>query len=191
VAVAWNRPRCPQANGVVERSQGTGKRWAEPATCGDAAELRRRLGEQDEIQRGRYPSIGGLSRMAAFPGLAHSGRAYRAEAEAAAWDRAAVLAHLADYVLVRRVSRSGTVSVYNRDRYVGKALAGRDVYVSLDPLAAEWVYTGADGACYRRQAAEELTADRIRGLDVSRRRDRGDPERRKEAAPLPAQPPCA
>jgi hypothetical protein len=191
VGVTWNRPRCPQANGVVERSQGTGKRWAEPATCGDADELRRRLGEQDEIQRGRYPSIGGLSRMAAFPGLAHSGRAYRPEDEAAAWDLGRVLGHLAGYAAVRRVNASGAVSLYNRDRYVGKALAGRDVYVSLDPLTAEWVYAGADGACYRRQKAEELTAERIGGLDVSRRRDRPAPARRKGAAPLPAQPPCA
>ena len=33
VEIIWNPPRRPQDNGVVEHSQGTGKRWAEPATC--------------------------------------------------------------------------------------------------------------------------------------------------------------
>ena len=33
VGVAPNPPRRPQDNGVVERSQGTGKRWGEPWTC--------------------------------------------------------------------------------------------------------------------------------------------------------------
>src|SRR5688500_11212947 len=34
----WNPPRRPQDNGVVERSQGTGKRWGEPHTCASACE---------------------------------------------------------------------------------------------------------------------------------------------------------
>lgn len=188
VAVTWNPPRCPQANGVVERSQGTGKRWAEPATCGDVAELRRRLEEQDHIQRALYPRFEGLSRIEAFPGLADSGRAYRPDEEAARWDLGPVLGHLAEHVLVRRVDRSGAVSVYNRSRYVGKGLGGQDVYVSLDPLAVEWVYAGADGVCYRRQKAEELTAERIRGLDVSRHRRRDRPRQRKCPSGFPPEP---
>jgi len=187
--VIWNPPRRPQANGVVERSQGTGKRWADPGTCPDVGELRRRLAEQDEIQREQYPSIRGRSRMEAFPALRHSGRPYRAEAEAAVWALSAVLAHLAGYVVVRRVDSSGTVSLYNRNRYVGKAVAGRDVFISLDPLAGEWVYAAAGGACYRRQKAEELTTERIRALAVSHHRDRDGPARRKGVAGLAAEPP--
>ena len=189
VAVIWNRPRRPQDNGVVERSQGTGKRWADPASCRDIDERRRRLAEQDQIQREQYPSIGGLSRLEAFPGLRHSGRLYGAATEAAEWSLAAALAHLAEYVVVRRVDRSGTVSLYNRNRYVGQALAGRDVHISLDPQAGEWVYAAADGACYRRQAAEELTAERICGLAVSNHRDRDGTARRKGVPALPADPP--
>src|SRR5262245_63729085 len=52
----WNDPHTPQQNGVVERSQGTSKGWAEPGRCGSAAELQRRLDEMDAIQRERYPS---------------------------------------------------------------------------------------------------------------------------------------
>ncbi len=188
VRVIWNPPRCPQANGVVERSQGTGKRWAEPATCRDEAELRRRLEEQDHIQREVYPRIRGLSRMEAFPGLRHSGRAYRPEEEEVVWDLAPVPSHLSDYVLARRVDSSGTVSVYNKSRYVGKGLSGQDVDISLDPLAVEWVYAGPNGTCYRRQKAEELTAERVRALDVTRHRQRHRKSRQNRLSGLPAEP---
>jgi len=43
VDIHANPPRRPQDNGVVERSQGTGKRWAEPHACADAKELHQRL----------------------------------------------------------------------------------------------------------------------------------------------------
>jgi transposase InsO family protein len=188
VEVIWNPPRCPQANGVVERSQGTGKRWAEPETCADAAELQRRLDEQDGIQREGYPSVVGRSRLEAYPALRHSGRPYRPEEEEACWDLARVIEHLAGYVVVRRADRSGTVSLYNRNRYVARALAGRDVHVALDPIAVEWVYADGAGVCYHRQAAEELTADRVRGLAVSHHRDRPPRPRRTVLSGLPAHP---
>jgi hypothetical protein len=189
VEVLWNPPRKPQDNGVVERSQGTGKRWAEPHTCQDADELERRLAERDAIQREEYPSIKGRSRMEAFPALKHSGRAYRPESEAAAWNLTRVLSHLAGYVLTRRVDRCGTLWLLNRTRYVGTALAGKDVFITLDPLTTEWVFAGADKTEYRRQKAEELTADRIQALDVSNHRDRHGPPRRKAAAAFTAEPP--
>jgi hypothetical protein len=180
VGVIWNPPRRPQFNGVVERSQGTGKRWAEPGTCPDEAELRRRLEEQDHIQRALYPRVKGLSRMEAFPGLRHSGRSYGPEQEAVVWDLARVLDHLAGYALVRQVDSSGTVSVYSKSRYAGKDLCGKEVYISIDPVTIEWVYSGPNGVCYRRQKAEELTAERIRGLDVSQHR-----QRESQARPAP------
>jgi hypothetical protein len=174
---------------VVERSQGTGKRWAEAASCRDAAALQRRVDDQDRIQRELYPSIAGTSRWEAFPGLRHSGRPYRAEDEAAAWDLGRVLGHLAEYVVVRRADRSGTISLSNRSRYVGTALAGRDVYVTLDPVEVEWVYASREGTCYRRQKAEELTAERIVGLDVSRHRERTRPRRPNRMSGFSAKPP--
>src|SRR5579863_4810664 len=62
VEVDWNPPRRPQDNGVVERSQGTAKRWTEPGTCAKPSELQQRLDEMDRIQRQEYPSIDGRSR---------------------------------------------------------------------------------------------------------------------------------
>ena len=91
----WNDPHRPQQNGVVERSQGTGKRWAEPECCATAAELHQRLQEMDLIQRETYPSIDGQSRAAAFPELRHSGRRYSGAWEGKHWDHRRVLEHLA------------------------------------------------------------------------------------------------
>jgi hypothetical protein len=189
--VLWNPPRQPQKNGVVERSQGTGKRWSEPKTCMNIDTLRHRLEEQDAIQREDYPSIRGLSRMAAFPRLAHSGRSYRCEDEVRWWDVHRVWDHVSDYVLVRRVDQGGTISLFNRSRYIGKTLRGVEVYVTFDPLAVEWQYKDSEGRCHNRQKAEELTAERILQLDVSHHRERPGRPRQNSLPLLPAQPGCA
>ena len=54
IEVIWNPPRRPQDNGVVERSQGVASNWAEPDRCRNAAELQRRLNEEDRVQRESY-----------------------------------------------------------------------------------------------------------------------------------------
>ena len=68
IGMTFNPPRRPQNNGVIERSQGTGKRWAEPGACANAEELQRRLKDMDVIQREEYPSLQGRSRLAVYPG---------------------------------------------------------------------------------------------------------------------------
>jgi hypothetical protein len=170
VGMIWNRPRRPQDNGVVERSQGTGKRWGEPKTCCDQRELQRRLEEMDRIQREVYPSIQGQSRWQAFPGLQHADRPYRGTWEKRNWDIERVLTHLADYSVLRRVDRKGQVSVYNRNHYVGRHYGGRDIYVLLDPIDREWVFTTPEGMQLRRKVAEEITHERILKLQVTNRR---------------------
>ena len=62
IELVWNPPRQPQYNGVVERSQGTAKRWAEPERCATVAELQERLRADDALQREHYPFQGGRSR---------------------------------------------------------------------------------------------------------------------------------
>ena len=186
VEVVWNPPRRPQDNGVVERSQGTGKRWSEPPSCSSPAELQRRIDDLDQIQRQEYPSIDGRSRLEAFPALGHSGRAYRVEDEASSWSRSAALAHLSTYLVPREVDAKGVISLGNRSRYVGVALKGRRVYLSLDPYQVEWLVQDQDGVCYHRLKAEELTTERIVGLEVTRHRERPASQRRTAQTELPA-----
>jgi transposase InsO family protein len=170
IEMIWNPPRRPQDNGVIERSQGTGKRWGEPGTCDDAQELQQRMDEMDRIQREVYPSIQGMSRLAAYPELKHSGRVYSKAWETREWKLELVLQHLAEYSVLRRVDRKGQVSIYNRSHYVGQQYNGQNIYVMLDPVDIEWVFSTATGVQLRRKPAEELARERIMKLQVSHRR---------------------
>lgn len=170
VGVIWNEARCPQQNGVVERTQGVSKGWAEPWTCADADELQRRLEWSDDLQRNQYPSIDGRSRTVAFPQLAHSGREYSWSWERRHWSLELALTHLAEYVVVRRVGRDGKVSLYDRGHWVGKQWTGQTLYVSLDPELREWIFAAEDGREIRRRPATELTHANLVGLRVARLR---------------------
>lgn len=169
VAMVWIPPGCPQQNGVVERAQGTGQKWAEPETCRNAAELQRRCQELDCRQRERYPYQQRRSRWQVYPELQHSGRAYSRRWERRHWDLARVLDVLSQQVVMRRVDASGSVSLYHRTRYVGKPQIGKYVYVSLDPTGPTWVFADENGSEVRTHPADELTAERIQNLAVSRR----------------------
>lgn len=171
VNVIWNPARRPQDNGVVERSQGTGKRWGEPETCQSVDELQRRLEEMDRIQREVYPSIKGQSRRAAFPSLEEIERPYSKAWEKRSWSLQAVLDYMADEHAVRKVDHRGQVSIYGRNHYVGKPYRGKDVYVFIDPVDREWVITTPEGVQLRRKPAEEITHERILKLQVTNRRD--------------------
>jgi hypothetical protein len=169
VDTVLNPPRRPQDNGVVERSQGTGKRWAEPGACADVAQLQQRLQDMDLIQREEYPSVQGRSRLEAYPELKHSGRAYSRTWERQHWSHEAVLAHLAGYAVVRKVDKSGTVSLYNHNHYVGKLHVGKLVYVMVDPQRQEWLFTDEHGQQLRTQPADQLSKQRIQTLTVTER----------------------
>jgi hypothetical protein len=162
--------RGAQDNGKVERSQGTGRRWAEPHACATAAELQRRLFDVDEIQRAEYPSVAGQTRAEAFPQLRHSGRPYSAAWERRHWELATVLEHLSGYVVTRRVDSKGQVSVSNRNHYVGKRYGGQVVHLTFDPLARQWVASADGGQQLRTWPAEEISRDRIMRLPVTHRR---------------------
>ena len=166
IAMVWLKPACPQQNGVVEHAQGTGQNWAEPQTCATAAVLQARCDALDRRQRERYPYRQGRSRLDVYPQLRHSGRRYQGRREGARWDVKRVWAAVARHVVKRRVACTGSVSIYHRSRYVGKPYIGKDVYVTLDPSGPAWVIADAAGTQLRTHAADELSAERIRGLSV-------------------------
>jgi hypothetical protein len=168
VGMHWNDPRRPEQNGVVERSQGTSQRWVEPAGCADLDELRRRLSEEDRIQREVYPAIDGQSRRQAYPWLLHSGRGYCRLWEARVWDLAEALRFVAGYRVRRKVSRRGQVSVYHRLVQVGAEYGGAWVYVQLDADRVEWVLSAVAGHELRRRPAAGLTAEAILALAAGR-----------------------
>jgi transposase InsO family protein len=164
VPLLWNPPRQPQKNGVVERSQGTAKCWAEPECCDDADELQRRLEEADRRQREGYPYLGCRCRLEVFADLRHSGRPYRGAEEESLWRLQPVCEHLAGYAVSRRVDSSGTVSLYDRNLYVGVIHRGAVVQVMFDPHRREWLLCDRRGQQLRTQPAPEIEAGRIRAL---------------------------
>jgi hypothetical protein len=168
VPIHRNAPRRPQRNGVVERSQGTSKRWAAPEDCADIEELRRRLEEEDRVQREEYPAIDGHSRRQAYPWLLHSGRGYCPGWEGQVWDLGEALRWLGRYRVRRKVSRRGQVSLYHRLVEVGRAHGGAQVYVRMDALAAEWVISDTEGHELRRRPAPQFTREAVMALDLAR-----------------------
>ncbi len=164
IEVTWNPPRQPQKNGVVERSQGTAKRWAQPGQCVSVAQLQQRLDEADALQREDDPYVGQRSRSQVGPQLRHSGRNYATAREAKQWQLSRVLQHLGGYAVMRRVDCWGKVSLYDRLRYVGVAHAGRWVSVLFDPERVEGVFGDEAGRQMRSQPVVEMQASRIRVL---------------------------
>jgi hypothetical protein len=169
VNMIWNKPRCPQMNGVVERSQGVTQQWVEPQTLADSTRLQARLDWAVHIQRELYPAVAGRSRLAAFPALATPRRRYQIEIEDALWSLDRVDMFLTQGVWRRRVGRSGQISLYARDYWVGKRRTGQDVSVRFDPTDRHWVVCDHRGQELRRHRAEQLTRERIVGLKVAHR----------------------
>ena len=180
VDMHWNRPRCPQENGVIERSQGTAKNWAEPSACASEQELQDALDHMDHIQRELYPVDGNLSRRQLWPELKHSGRRYTRPWERQHWNLHRALEHLAGYAVTRHVGQSGRITLYNRVYYVGSIHEGKIVYVMLDPNDIQWLVADAEGCQLCRLPAKELNAMAIQNLKVAR--STADSRRRRRHA---------
>ncbi len=172
VGVRPNPPRRPQDNGVVERSQLTGKRWGEPHRAQSVEDLQGALDAMDPIQRARYPYKGAASRMASYPGLAHSGRTYDEAQEEALWRLERVHDLLVRFVVARQVDRCGMVSLYNRNYYVGKSHTLQSIFVRFDPQQQRWLFHDESNHLLNHHHAGEIDAARIKSLTVTNRRDR-------------------
>jgi hypothetical protein len=169
LALTFNPPRQPRYNGVVEKSHGTNARWTEPHTAASPQQWQRRCDEMDRRQREAYPYLGGRSRLAVFPGLAHSGREYSLGWERHNWDLGRAREYLASHAARRRVSSQGRVCLYNRERYVGVRHAGKEVLVCYDPDEGGWLVTQEGRGQLCRRPAPEICQERVVALDVSAR----------------------
>jgi hypothetical protein len=52
---------------------------------------------------------------------------------------------------------------------VGEKYRGQSIYVVVDPLEREWIFTTAEDVQLRRKVAEELSRERVMRLQVSHR----------------------
>jgi hypothetical protein len=175
ITVIWNPPRRPWCNPKVERCNGVTQQWAEPHACADHTTLKQQLEWATRIQRQEYPSIQGRSRLEAYPQLVRSERPYRVEDEPRLWDLSRVDAFLEQGVWYRRADRYGLISLYNRNKCLGKAYQGQEVAIRFDPASRHWVVSDLEGQAIGRLLAAELSRERIMKLEVGHRR----PPRRK------------
>lgn len=169
IDMIWNPPAQPQDNGTVERSQGTGKRWAEPKSCSTLEELQVRLAALDQIQREDYPIQDGCSRMALYPQLRHSERVYTASWEKRNWSLERVFEHMAGYAVTRRVDKTGQIKLLNRNLYIGVLHAGQTVYVMFDPQLREWIIADEERRELRRKPADYVSRANIVNLKLMHR----------------------
>ena len=168
IAPIYNPPGRPTENAKVERTNGTVNRWAEPERCPDYAAWKQKLEWVARVQREEYPAVGGKSRLAAHPELTALPRAYRREKEAEEWQLERVTNYLGQGKWRRQVSQRGQISLYGRAYEVGRRCGGQAVWVRFDAATGEWVIEGKEGEERRRHPAEQITAARIRELQVSK-----------------------
>jgi hypothetical protein len=181
VELVYNRPRRPQENGVVERSQQTGQRWAEVGRCRSAAALQRRLDAMDAHQRAGFPTPE-ASPLVRHPGLAHSGRPFTAAGERKSWDAGKMKAAVAAVAVPRQVNARGLVSIDGHNDAVGKRSAGQTVYVRLDAAADQWVIATPAGVELTRVPAV-LSLEAIQAFAVTcRHRHRRGPARQSSVS---------
>jgi hypothetical protein len=167
VRLLFNPPRRPRYNGVVERSHGVTKGWAEVASCHSVCELQARVDDLDGIQRQEYRVRNGKSRWELFEGLRLKARDYSPRWERCNWREDLARQYLAGQVAMRQVDCQGKAKVYARGYHVGVIHKHQTCSVQYDPEANEWVFGSPDGAQWCRHSAEQITAARIRSLNVS------------------------
>lgn len=173
VALEWIDPGQPQQNSRVERGNGVTQQWAEPGSCSTRSQLQMRLHKECEVQRERYPSVAGMSRLEAYPDLRHSGRPYRASDERRSWDLTRVDRFLSGLTLHRRANRHGAIWIYGEPRNLGRPRGGQEVRARFDPSDRQWVVTDLDGRELKRFPAPELSRERILRLEVGKTHPRG------------------
>jgi transposase InsO family protein len=167
VSLCRNRPNHPQENAKVERSQRTAQNWAVPPDCASLEQLQKRLDEEDRVQREVYPVQEQRSRWELHPELRHAPRWYVAGAEPYLWEWLLALTLLSRYVVRRRVSAAGKISLYDQPVEVGRPWAGQRVCVQLalreeyGQWRAEWVIRQEDGTELRRTPVRGLSQKEI------------------------------
>lgn len=164
IDVIWNKPGCPQMNGVVEKMQDTSQRWAEIEGALSYEDLQEKLDKQAIIQRQHFPvsRLAQQTRIQAFPDLEKSSRQWQPEQ----FDIQRVYAFLAQKTFNRKVSSAGQLT------HCGQKISGlskfkeKIVQIKLDPQKIEWVIYCDYKIVKNYSAADTLSKDRVVNLSV-------------------------
>ena len=167
VDMIWNKPRCPQMNGVVEHLQDTSSRWAEVNACSSYKMLQQRLDQEAHIQRSVFPvsRLKNQTRLQAFPQLEKSERTW----EPAAFCPQRVYDFLAKKIFSRKVSSNGQITHCGQYVRIGSPFKGLCVQVKLDAQKLEWLVYHDYKVVKIYSALPALSQERIQNLSVYQR----------------------
>lgn len=178
VQVLFNPAGRPQHNGVIERFNGLGQRWAEVRQCASVEAAQQQLDFVDEIQRAYLPHAGGQSRLQAYETVRHSGRSYDRGWENQHWDLTKVEETLETQVATRKVDCQGRISLYYRPIYVAERARGQEVQVQYDRGSKMWIIRRNDQVV-RAVVAVEIDRAKIMTL-TSYEQAKGKSRRKKK-----------
>lgn len=166
IDVIWNKPRCPQQNGVVENMQGTSSRWVELDKIRDLDHLQIRLDQESFLQREKLPvkRLARKTRIECFPELETSRRIYHPDD----FDEQRVYNFLSKKVYTRKVSAVGNISHYGHVFSVGSKSKGQYVQLKFDKQSIEWIIYDNQKEI-KRKTAHHLAKEAILNLTVCQR----------------------
>jgi hypothetical protein len=166
IDMIFNRPKCPQQNGVVECMQATSGNWIEPEKITDLAHLQLRLAQESLLQRQLLPvkRLNNKTRLETFPQLETSRRPYQADD----FDEQRVYGFLAKKIYTRKVSSAGTIAHYQQIFSVGATYKAQFVQLRFDVASECWLIFNQHQQI-KTIPARHLTKESIENLTTCQR----------------------
>lgn len=164
IRVIFNRPKIPQDNAKVERSQGVMSNWTEWHKCSNTLELQCRLWEEADFHNLHYPvkRLKGQTRIQAFPALLQSPRTFNPRN----FDIQQVLDFVAQGHWERSLSKIGQINLWGQKVQVGLKYAYQQVSVKLDPHLNQWRVFDQSGNLIKTFDAA-ISPEKLWRLDLS------------------------
>lgn len=143
IKIIFNRPRTPQDNAKVERSQGVLSKWTEWEKCADRFELQYKVWKEADFHNMHYSvsRLGGKTRIQAFDNLLRSPKTF----DPSDFDPQRTIDFVAKGLWQREVSKNGQFSFWAQKINVGKKYAHQSVSIKLDPQKNNWQAFDRDG----------------------------------------------
>jgi len=131
-----NRPKQPQDNASVERTQGTTSRWAEIHKATDATDLQNRLNRitLEQLEKYQVKRLGFATRKSVFPDLYLKQREWLEDQ----FDIQAAYTFLSRRTLQRKVALGGTISLYGKSFQVHLKFKRQWVTIKFNSTLLGW-----------------------------------------------------
>jgi hypothetical protein len=141
IQIIYNRPRIPQDNAKVEKSQDTTERWADIQQCTTLTQLDQQLKHAIRTQREEYPvkRLGNQTRLQAFPNLNPLLNQQKHPYCPALFDIQKVYSFLAQSLWERKVSSKGQLGFWDQRYTLGKQYQSQIVTIKMDALQQQWI----------------------------------------------------